>query len=430
MAYTYTCASDGRGEGVPVIEKVSDNDLHKLRRYAAEVAEIAARPEQVEKARLWTEHNDLKTSRPVIFCDPEGGWNEIIPQSTLECEGRMARRWEWDLRKRIFWGTEMGDDTVIDNVFPVTYAFSDDGWGVNIEYEGAGRASAYHIKNVIEDYEENFDKLHVPHIKLDPEASEDYINEARRVFDGILTVERFHKWWWSLGLTRQYVDMRGLEDFMVDLKLEPEWVHRMMEMLCSGSLAKIDYLESQGLLCQNIGNHYVGSGGFGFTEQIKPVPFGQVTPMDMWGFVESQETVSISPEMYAEFVFPYHKRLAERFAMNCCGCCEPYDLRWKYMKELPRLRRISCSPWSDRKSMPVNLGMNYIASIKLNPAPLALHSMDEESARWELRCALENSVSCVPELIMKDNHTLGKNPRNAVRWVEIAREEMDRLSGL
>jgi hypothetical protein len=27
---------------------------------------------------------------------------------------------------------------------------------------------------------------------------------------------------------------------------------------------------------------------------------------------------------------------------------------------------------------------------------------------------------------MKDNHTLGKNPGNIDRWVEIAREEIDR----
>ena len=30
---------------------------------------------------------------------------------------------------------------------------------------------------------------------------------------------------------------------------------------------------------------------------------------------------------------------------------------------------------------------------------------------------------------MKDNHTLGGNPHNAVRWVEIAREEIERVAG-
>jgi hypothetical protein len=30
---------------------------------------------------------------------------------------------------------------------------------------------------------------------------------------------------------------------------------------------------------------------------------------------------------------------------------------------------------------------------------------------------------------MKDNHTIGRNPGNVIRWVQIAREEADRSSG-
>ena len=33
----------------------------------------------------------------------------------------------------------------------------------------------------------------------------------------------------------------------------------------------------------------------------------------------------------------------------------------------------------------------------------------------------------IPELIMKDNNTLGHNPYNACRWVEICREEIANL---
>ena len=29
--------------------------------------------------------------------------------------------------------------------------------------------------------------------------------------------------------------------------------------------------------------------------------------------------------------------------------------------------------------------------------------------------------------MMKDNHTLGKNPENAYRWVQIVREEIERM---
>lgn len=411
------------------MDKISSKDFTRLRTLAETVAELAARPEQAAKADLWRQHNDLHTNRPLVFCDPENGWNEIITPEILQCEGSLARQWEFGLRRRIFSETVMKDDTVADNIFTVPYVYSDDGWGVEIQHIGQEKNKAYIVKQAIEDYEEDFHKVHFPRVTVDYAKSDALMEEAHRVFDGVLNVQRYQMWWWSLGLTCHYIDLRGLEDFMVDLVLEPEWVHRMMDLLCQGVLDKLDSLEAQGLLFQNIGNQYVGSGGFGFTDHIKPVS-GKVTPMDMWGFVESQETVSVSPEMYAEFVFPYHKRIADRFAMNCCGCCEPYDLRWKYMKELPRLRRISCSPWSKRDTMAENLGKNYIASIKLNPAPLALANIDEATVRAELRDALENSVDCIPEVIMKDCHTIGKNPNNAVRWVEIAREEIDRVSGL
>lgn len=87
--------------------------------------------------------------------------------------------------------------------------------------------------------------------------------------------------------------------------------------------------------------------------------------MDMWGFVEAQETVSVSPAMYGEFVFPYHRELAERFGLNYYGCCEPYETRWQYVKQLPRLRRVSVCPWSDVATVPELLGcsMHQIESI-------------------------------------------------------------------
>lgn len=69
-----------------------------LRMHAAQVAQHAVSPEQEQKRRLWTRHNDLKTNEPVVFIDPENGWNEIIPAASLQCEGNIARSWEVELR--------------------------------------------------------------------------------------------------------------------------------------------------------------------------------------------------------------------------------------------------------------------------------------------------------------------------------------------
>lgn len=73
------------------------------------------------------------------------------------------------------------------------------------------------------------------------------------------------------------------------------------------------------------------------------------------------------------------------------------------------------------------LGDRYILSLKPAPAPLAESKMDEEIVRKTLHENLRATKGCRVEVIMKDNHTLGGNPNNAVRWCQIAREEIEKL---
>ena len=405
---------------------ISPKDRLILRDLAQQVASHAAEPIQDRKRKLWTLHNDLKTNEPVVFIDPENGWNEIFPASALQCTGQLARDWEFQLRIRLYHAEQLKDDFVVDNVFGVPFAAHDDGWGVQIVHEGGSNNGAYHVTPAIEDYEEDFSKLHFPTLTIDRETSARLLETAQETFGDILQVQRYASWWWSLGLTNRYIDLRGLENFLCDFVLEPEWVHRMMDFLCTGMLKQIDFLEQSGCLFSNIGNRYVGSGGFGFTNELPEVEGCTIT-QNMWGFAESQETSSISPQMYGEFIFPYHKRLLERFGLNCYGCCEAFENRWEYISQIPRLRRISCSPWSDPDVASELLGNHYISSHKPSPTPLASFNMDEDSARQNLRSILRHAPNTVQELIMKDNHTLGGNPQNAVRWVELAREEIGRV---
>ena len=147
----------------------------------------------------------------------------------------------------------------------------------------------------------------------------------------------------------------------------------------------------------------------------------------LWVLAESQVTVGVSPEHFAEFIFPYQKPVMERFGLSCYGCCEPMDNRFDIVKQVKNLRRVSCSPWSNKRIMAEKLGQDYIFSLKANPAPLAMATLDEDFVRKALREELRAAKDCCVEVIMKDNHTLGKNPRNLTRWVEIAREEIAAL---
>ena len=421
-------------KGIKTELDITREEVTVLRELAKQVAELAARPIEEEKKDLWYRLNDLEPVRPVVFCDPENGWNEIIPQDRLQCRDPLARVWEMHLRKEIFWASEMGDDRVVEPYFNVPYNYEDTGWGIKEEIIGAeerDRGGSFRWKSPIEEWERDFEKLKTPRIIVDYEATDRVLDLAHDIFDGILTVRLKGVWWWTLGMTWDFINLRGLTNLMIDMYDNPEWVHKLMAFLRDGQLAKLYFLEENGLLSLNTEGTYVGSGGFGWTRELPQSDFDgeHVRTMDMWGFTDSQETVGVSAEMFGEFIFPYQKPVQERFGLNCYGCCEPIDPRWHVVKQVPRLRRVSTSPWADRKKMAEYLGKNYIMSMKPSPEPISHPTIDEEAIRAELRKDLETTKGCQVEVIMKDNHTIGGNPENVKRWCRIAREEAARAAG-
>lgn len=405
----------------------SKREAGLLRELAMRVGEISERDEEKEKARLWTRLNDLDSERPMLFIDPENGWNEVIPQDSLVTSDPLARVWEMHLRKQIHWAETVRDDKVIEPYFDVPYCYFHTGWGVELKKHYGGEGGSFKVEPAIRDYAEDLPKVAFPEIIIDEAASETIMDLARDVFDGILTVRRKTAWWWTLGMTFDYVNLRGLDNLMMDLALQPDDVHQTMALLRDGYLARLDWLERQGYLASNTEGTYVGSGGFGWTTQLpsQSDSAGPVLLKEMWGFCESQETVGISPQMFGEFILPYQIPILDKFGLNCYGCCEPLDARWDYVKTIPNLRRVSASPWSDKKKLAELLTDRYILSAKPSPTPLSSYRMDEEYVRRELREILDSARGCHIELIMKDNHTLGRNPSHMERWVSIAREEID-----
>jgi hypothetical protein len=406
---------------------ISTEDREILRRLASQVAELAARPVEAEKRDLWYRLNRLKPTRPVIFCDPEYGWNEIITIDQIECQGEQAQRWEMTLRKEIFWGAEMCDDRVIEPYFIVSHVYDESDWGMREKVIGGTDGGSYVWEAPLQSYAD-FQKLHYPIISVNHEATDRVIELAEDTLGDLLPVRLKTAWWWTLGMTRMLVNLRGLEQIMFDMYDHPGELHRLMAFLRDGHLAKLDFLEENELLSLNNDGTYVGSGGFGWTNELPGSDFnGHVRTQNLWGFTESQETVGVSPDTFAEFIFPYQLPIQERFGLNCYGCCEPLDKRWHIVKEIPNLRRVSISPWADIAVMAKNLEDQYIFSIKPRPADLAMTEFNEGRIRNELREALNKTRDCRVEVIMKDNHTIGNDPQRVVRWVQIAREEAEAL---
>lgn len=400
-----------------------------LRRLAGQVAGLASRPIEADKAELWRRHNALQATRPVIFCDPENGWNEIILPDQLVCRTPLSRWWEMHLRKEVYWGVSMGDDYTIEPFFNVFHVHSGglEEWGLKETIIGGDHGGSYRWDAPIKS-EDDLANLHYPRVQVDWVATQNLVELAQDILGDLLTVRVRTNWWWSLGMTMRVAFLRGLTQMMYDLIDNPDLLHRLMGMMRDGTLALLDWLEEEGLLSLNNDGSYVGSGGLGWSTELPAPDFdGKVRLCDMWGFAESQETVGISPEMFAEFVFPYQLPVLERFGLNCYGCCEPLDSRWNIVMQIPRLRRVSVSAWASVPRMAERLADAYIFSYKPNPAALATDTLDEERIRAGLRRAFAETRGCRVEVVMKDNHTIGGNPQNVIRWCQIAREEAERL---
>jgi hypothetical protein len=162
-------------------------DRQILRRLANQVAELAARPLEAEKRELWYRHNALEATRPVVMCDPENGWNEIITQENLECTGGLARFWEMSVKREIFWGTELTDDRVLTANFNVPHVWEESDWGLQEHRIGGQEGGAYTWEPPIKDYSE-LARLHFPRIIVDYRATERLVALAGETFGDILNV--------------------------------------------------------------------------------------------------------------------------------------------------------------------------------------------------------------------------------------------------
>jgi len=410
---------------------VSEADKRILRELAAEVAGIAAWPEQESKKILWEQHNGLKETVPLIFCDPELAWYEVIPAGKLKCKGKLARIFEFKLRKEIYWAREICDDRVTAAEFVVHTIFAETSRGLESKIIGGSHSGAYTWERPLADYAE-MEKLKPRRIIIDYEKTKALVELAKELFSGILEVRQEGSFWWSFGMTGDLILLRGFEQILYDMYDHPDGLHALMAFLCGENLQKLDFLEKNGLLTQNNGGDFIGTGGYGFTKDLPAADFnGHVRAIDLWGFAESQETVNVSPEFFLEFVLPYQKAILEKFGLNIYGCCEPLDRRWEAVKTIPRLRRVTVSPWSDPYVMAEKLGPDYVYCRKVNPAAAATKNMDAAGARADLRATFQaaHQYHCPAEVMLRDVVTLGGNPGNALNWVRMAREESSRIYG-
>lgn len=398
-----------------------------LRELAKKQAEYAALPEQREKEKLWYRHNALESDRPVIVMEEMSFEHELLPRA--QCVSPLAAHMEHLMLQQIMNHELVGDDKVTASELNISMKIFRRAFDMDFSLirpkEKRDGLQGFQYEHPIRSLEEDFHKLRPSVYGYDAELNRLRLEAARDAVGDILPVKLKNRSIdWSGAITATAVNLMGLEELLVNMAAEPELAAKALDFITTDLEEYVDWMEANGLLTANNGNDYAGAGSFGFTDELRPAA-GQVKAKDLWFNMNSQESSSISPDMYGELVFPFLKRLAGKFGLIYYGCCEPVHSVWKgYVSTIPNLRKVSVSAWCDEEYMGEALrGGKVIYSRK--PSPLMIGTkdpFDEEAFRAHISRTLNAAKGCTIEFIFRDVYTLGGDPSKPARAVKIIRE--------
>ncbi len=415
---------------------VNKNDVAHLRAMAERLRALAEGPVNTERRRLWYQH-DIAGERPLILTETDGGIGMVLPDYVPQCTEPWAVAQEWGFVSLFAHYDVIGDDLPLEPVINVGWRIGKSGYGVEQHLtrpQTEGTLGAYHIDAPITDLAKEIDRLQPRTFTVDRAATLAEQAFLQEIYDGILPVRLRNNPWWTLGLTWSAITLIGLENLMLYMYDEPEPLHGLMAYLRDDHLSLVDWMEREGLLCLNNENDYCGSGSRGYTRRLPQADLPAGAPpraCDLWTLLESQETVGVGPDLYAEFIFPYENAIAQRFGSVYYGCCEPINSRWDVLKHMANLKRVSVSPWCDEAFMAEAAGRDLVYSRKPNPTLVSTERFDEEAIRADLRHTLRltHAHGCSTEIAMKDVHTLRGESTRLTRWVQIAREVIEEIYG-
>ena len=407
-----------------------------LRGLAEKQAEIASLPVHREKAAEWSRLNGLKRGRPLVWIN-EIPWHEMDVDGELELQTTdpFCRGVEQALRRTIYLWNHMPADMIVEPKFTSRLAIRDSGFGIAEDVDVISQDDSSDI--VSRDFhpqidgERDLEKIRMPVVTHDQEASERNHQTLVDLFGDILPIEKvgiMHCWFapWD-----ELIRWWDVEKALMDLALRPELVHQAMDRLTRAYLTRLDQWEDLNLLSVTDGNYRVGSGGLGYTEELPQPDFDptKVRPMDQWGCGTAQIFSEVSPEMHEEFALQYERRWMKRFGLNYYGCCEPLHTKIDVLRSIPNLRKISMSAWAEVEKMVERTNGEYVLSHKPNPAVLAMDVWNPEQAREALLEVVEKTEGCPMEIIMKDVSTLCYEPQRLWEWSEIAMDVAQRERG-
>ena len=416
------------------------DEIRRLRSLAQKMKEISALPVMEERKKIWTDMNDARPgARAPIVLETWTFDRDFMPPSLFQCTTAFGRKWEEYFLRHIRHHEILNDDHVCPATIDMSWHIELNEFGIEIptEYikDSEGIITGYHFDCPIKDLEaDGYDMVKPSTFSVDREATMAEKKFLEETFGDIMHVVIRTDTFGNCNLTQRLMRLMSQEAMFMAVYDCPEKLSGLLGLLKENAIRMSKWAEDEGLLVLNNENQYTCGTCYNFTTLLpkQPVAPGQVKLKDMWGVMDSQETVGVSPDMFHEIFYPHYREMADLFGLVYWGCCEPADPIWEHsISHLPNLKAVSISRWAKQDYMADALkGRDIIYSRKPNPNLLGVDvKLNEEAWRKEIRDTLEQTVPCgVPtEFVMRDVYTLHGNLQKAARAVELAREEIARF---
>ena len=405
---------------------MTEQERRRVRDLAKQQAEIAHKPEMGLLRAEWTALNDCRAERPMVTVELGTFAEDVLPQ-LMQCESEEARQLEWMLLSNIVNHTHFKDDTFVRDFIPVTVRSGIKPFGLEVKREETS-GLGHHFVSQIFDLEEDFHKLQPSAVFVEDKAmTQKRADEINEVIGDILPAKITGHALYAVP-TQDIVHLMSLEDMYVSMYDTPELFKQMLDMLAEDYCRYFDALEAANTLLPTVSAEGLGQGTYCFTEDLPKENVTKTT--QIWGFMDSQETTGISPAMYQEFIFPYYKKVFDRYGLFSYGCCEAVDPIWENcLSKVEHLRKVSISPWCNEEFMGEQLrGRKTVYHRKPSPNFLGVgKNMDEEALRAHIRKTLSAAKGCTLEFTQRDVYNVSGSTEKVRRYVEIIREECERL---
>jgi len=400
-----------------------------LRTLVSEYMTFASLPVQKEKIELWKALNRGEMIRPMVTID-QLPWPELMcGELVCEIADPIWRAVEDDLRKTLYKWKHFPADMVLDPFIAVPKAVRRSGFGMKVMQETLGpedsTAKAQRYINQIVELDDVW-KILDERITHDEDETARRMAEAEALFGDLAPVRAagcdFH-----LGIWDRLTSYMSVDECYLAFYDNPELLHAAMERLTCATIAAIDDANRLGV-CNDIAN--VCHCSHIYTDELLPdsgAGKGSVTK-NCWSLGLAQLFTAVSPELFGEFELPYITRMAEYFGMIYYGCCDRLDDRLDLVKRIPNVRKVSCSPWSDRAAFAEKIGAKLVMSAKPTPALLATGSFDEDAVRRDLELTRElaGRYHVNLEFLLKDVSTVRNEPERLTRWADTAVRVMEK----